>query len=211
MGETAETLLSQSVSDFLDRLADRVPTPGGGAASALAGALASAMAHMVAAYCVEKQSDPAQRKQVALLCDELARADRMLRRLVHEDVAAYEQLRRASRIARDDPQQADEKNRAVALALAVPLEMAAVASGAIAVMNQVQPFVGKHLLSDLGVAAVLADACARAAAYTVRVNAAQLPDEAQRREVLGQITSIVGRTGEIRQALESSLPAEIRP
>lgn len=210
MGETAKTLLNQSVNQLLDQLADRIPTPGGGAAASMAGALASAIARMVGAYSLDKQGDRAQQQQISLFCEELARADRMLRRLMDEDAAAYERLSRARRAVRDDPQHADQSNRALALALAVPLEIAAVASGALAVMKELQPLANNHLLSDLGAAAVLADACVQAAAYSVRVNATQLPDESQRREVLEQIARVVRHSDETRRAIEASLPQEIR-
>ncbi len=45
-----DDLTKLTVESFLDEVADRTPTPGGGAVSALAGALACAMARMVAAY-----------------------------------------------------------------------------------------------------------------------------------------------------------------
>ena len=211
MSTVSDTLLSTPVTAFLDRLADRAPAPGGGAAAALAGALASATARMVGAYSVDKQPDPAPREHVSRLCAELARADAMLRRLVDEDAAAYQRLSSANRAARDDPSRADQTRQALAIALAVPLEIAAVASNAIAIMRDLQPLANKHLLSDLGVAAVLADACVQAAAYSVRVNATQLGDTSARAEALGQIADIVGRTSLSRHAIETTLPEQIRP
>lgn len=211
MGRASDTLLNTPVTEFLDRLADRAPAPGGGAAAALAGALASATARMVGAYSVDKQPDPGRREQVSRLCAELARADAMLRRLVDEDAAAYERLSKATRAARDDPSRADRTRQALAIALAVPLEIAAVASNAIAIMRDIQPLANKHLLSDLGVAAVLADACVQAAAYSVRVNAAQLSESSRRGEALDQIAGIVGRTFLARRAIETALPEQIRP
>ncbi|UCG16058.1 MAG: cyclodeaminase/cyclohydrolase family protein [Phycisphaerales bacterium] len=210
MGGVSDTLLKTPVSEFLDRLADRAPAPGGGAAAALAGALASATARMVGAYSVDKQPDPHRREQVARLCAELARADAMLRRLVDEDAAAYERLSKATRAARDDPSREDPTRQALAIALAVPLEIAAVASNAIAIMRDIQPLANKHLLSDLGVAAMLADACVQAAAYSVRVNAAQLGDNARRDEVLAEMEGIVGRTSAAHRTIETTLPEQIR-
>jgi formiminotetrahydrofolate cyclodeaminase len=200
-----------TLAAFLDRLADRTPTPGGGGAAALAGALAAALARMVGAYSVDKQPDEHTQDAVRRSNEQLAQADAMLRRLMTEDAAAYASLSaalRARRQGRDDPA---GRARAVALALAVPLEMAAVAGNALAVMEELLPHAKPSLQSDLGVAAVLADACARAAAYSVRVNVSLLDDPGQGREVLQELTDILRRAARTAAAIESALPVTLRP
>jgi len=211
MDEGADTFLNSSVNTFLDRLATRNPTPGGGAAAALAGALASAVGRMVGAYSVGKQADPTGESHVARLCEELERADRVLRRLVGEDAAAYEQLSRATRASQEDPKRTEEMRHAMTIALTVPLEIAAVASGAATVLKELRPLANRHLLADLGVAIVLAEACVLAAACCVRVNAAQVSEEVQRRQVLHEIAGIIRHTAETRREIEASLPRELRP
>lgn len=211
MTERSHSLSALTVTAFLDRLADRTPTPGGGSAAALAGALAAALARMVGAYYAGKKPDGGHVATVQLLCDQLAQADGMLRRLIDEDAAAYEALSAAQRAKRQGRDEPSAHEQAVGVALAVPLETAAVAGNALVVMQQMLPHANPHLLSDLGVAAVLADACARAAAYSVRVNAPLLEDAAQRREILGQVADVLRRAAATTLAIESSLPAPIRP
>ncbi|MGI0068150.1 MAG: cyclodeaminase/cyclohydrolase family protein, partial [Thermoplasmata archaeon] len=46
----ASTAGAESFTGFLDRIAARTPTPGGGSAAAAAGALAAALGEMVLAY-----------------------------------------------------------------------------------------------------------------------------------------------------------------
>jgi formiminotetrahydrofolate cyclodeaminase len=210
MGGGADAFLGLSVNEFLDRMAARAPTPGGGAAAALAGALASAVGRMVAAYSAGKQADPTGESHVARLCEELERADRVLRGLVGEDAAAYEQLSRATRASQADPKRTEEMRHALTIALTVPLEIAAVASGAAGVLKELRPLANRHLLADLGVAIVLAEACVQAAAYCVRVNAAQMPEEAQRRHVLREIAGIVRHASETRRVIEALLPRDLR-
>ncbi len=210
MTERSDPLSDLTVKAFLDRLADRTPTPGGGGAAALTGAVSAAMAHMVGAYSVNKQSDE-DRPVVQSLCDQLIQADGMLRILLDEDARAYEALaaaQRAQRQGHDDPA---ATARAVAVAVAVPMEMMAVAGNALSTMQQLLPRTNPHLLSDLGVAAVLADACARAAAYSVRVNVPLLKDPAQRDEVLEELARMLQRCAVAVAAIESALPEAIRP
>jgi glutamate formiminotransferase/formiminotetrahydrofolate cyclodeaminase len=205
-------LLGETVSAFLDRLADRTPTPGGGAVAALAGALAASMARMVGAYSSGRQSSPEQPQPVTALCDELAIADRMLRRLVQEDAAAYEQVAQALRAAREPSEEANRRlHEAIAIAMAVPMEIAAIAASTLNVIQRLLPMASPYLLSDVGVAAVAADACIKAAAYSVRVNAAELTDESERTTVHTQLADIMRRASATRAAIELALPDAIRP
>jgi glutamate formiminotransferase/formiminotetrahydrofolate cyclodeaminase len=207
-----QPLLDDTVNGFLDRLADRTPTPGGGAVAALAGALAAAMARMVGAYSINKRTDPDTQTQVTTLCDELARGDRMLRRLVAEDAAAYQQLADARRATRDGVHDADTRLRdALAVAVAVPLEIVAVAVRSLSVMQSLALLASPYLLSDLGVAAVMADACAHTAAYSVRVNLVDLAAASERDTLAGQLRDMTDRARTTRQAIETALPPAIRP
>ncbi|MBN1514691.1 MAG: cyclodeaminase/cyclohydrolase family protein [Phycisphaerae bacterium] len=200
-----------NLTAFLDGLADRTPTPGGGSAAALAGALAAALARMVGAYSVGRKPDGEHSETLQSLCDQLAQADGMLRRLMDEDAAAYEALSAAQRAKRQGHDEPSAREQAVGVALAVPLETAAVAGSALTVMQQLLARANPHLLSDLGVAAVLADACVRAAAYSVRVNAPLLENAAQRREILEQVADVLRRAAATTSAIESGLPEAIRP
>lgn len=170
MNSSTPDVLHLAVSDFLDRLGERTPTPGGGSVAALSGALCCAMARMVAAYS-DRGGD-----QVAPITERLAKADRILRRLITEDIAAYERLSAANRAARADATAAGTRQEALVTAAVVPLEMAAAAVAALAAMDELKSMSSKYLISDLGVAATLGRACAEAAAYSVRVNLADMAD-----------------------------------
>lgn len=184
MSTPPEVGLNDSVNDFLDRLASRTPTPGGGSVASLAGALSCAMGRMVAAYSNHSG------EQATALGAKLDKADSLLRALVAEDMTAYETLSRVSREAREDPESAGLKEHALVTAALVPLEMAAAAVGALAVMDELRSAASKYLLSDLGVAAVMGLACARAAAYSVRVNVVSITDSEKRRELMAEINRL---------------------
>ena len=102
------------------------------------------------------------------------------------------------------------------VAISVPMEMAALVSDALSTMDEFKTNANRYLLSDLGVAAVLADAAARAAAYSVRVNARDLADEVTRAKVSADmeetLTHCVRRRESVesfvRDQLENPLPAD---
>lgn len=179
------------MADFLDRLAAKTPTPGGGGAAAITGAIGCALARMVAAYSVGKAGDAAAEAQLAHSLASLERADQMLRRLVDEDAAAYTELTAARRAARADAAQQTAYQAAVRIAATVPLETAAIASAVIETIDSIKACANPHLMSDLAAAAEIVRAAARAAACTVRANAPLIADEHDRASISEQLDTIL--------------------
>lgn len=177
---------AESLSPFLDAVAARQPTPGGGSVAAAAGALAGAMARMVAAYSPVKQAPPDTLAAVQRAQAELAEADRMLRQLIAEDAAAYQAFTDARASA-----DASAQTQAAALALAVPMEIAAVSGSVLRVLNDYKSSWNLRLVSDLGVAGVLAEAAVRAATYNVRINLQASPQSDPRGEVRAEMDKVL--------------------
>lgn len=200
-----------SVDDFLDRLADRTPTPGGGGVSGLAGALACALGRMVAAYSVGKKTDPAVTEKVQALTARLHRADQLLRALITQDATAYSDMTVLGKDAREHPERRATYQDAVLKAVAVPMEMAALASSALATMDELKEMANRYLLSDLAIAAVLADAAARTARYTVQVNLGELDDEGARQRIKSDIDRTVAHGEQHRDAIETFVRDALEP
>jgi len=175
-----DDLTKRSIDEFLDAVAQRTPTPGGGSVAGAAGALACALARMVGAYSVGKDPEKGVRDRTEALVDRLRRVDEILRGLVTQDAVAYAAMSAAEKAARENAAMKPAHQDAVLAAAAVPMETAAAASHALAAMDELKDFANRHLLSDLGVAAVLAEAAARAAWYMVTVNLPEVAHAATR-------------------------------
>lgn len=195
--------MNLNVEAFLDALAARTPTPGGGAAAALTGALGCAAARMVMAYSVGGKTPPEEAAVLSASGEQLRRCDQMLRLLVAEDAAAYEEL--AARRRSSDKRPSSPFAAAVETAVAVPMNAAAVCATALRVMDEYKGRASRFLLSDLGVAARLAEAGAAAARHCVRVNLADVADAAKRREHDGRIDEIVAHCTATRESIEQYL------
>ncbi|NOS99204.1 MAG: cyclodeaminase/cyclohydrolase family protein [Phycisphaerales bacterium] len=190
---------------FLDALAGRTPTPGGGSAAAAVGALGCAMARMVAAYSPGKGAADDERRTVADLSQRLERADRLVRALIIEDERAYASLTEAARRLKTDPTHRRAHETARGVALAVPLQVAAAACESLHLMEQLLPVANRNLVSDLGVAAVLARASVRAAAYMVYVNAYELDDPEARQKIDHEIDALAARADASLARIETNL------
>ena len=200
---TVDDLTRLSLETFLDQTAERSPTPGGGGVTGAVGALGCALARMVAGYSVNKKTDPAVAEQVTTAADRLRRADELLRALITQDAVVYDAMTAAGKAARADASRRAAYQEAVLAALAVPMEMAALGAQSLATMDEFKSLANQFLLSDLGIAAVLADATTRAARYTVHINAGELDDGALRAKVLDDVDTMVAHGERHRASVEA--------
>lgn len=168
-------------TSFIDELASAAPTPGGGGASAYAGALAAALAAMVGNLTVGKKSYADVEDEVR---SSLVRLDALRARLVayvDEDARAFEPLAACYRMPKETSEEQAAKNAALQQALMAACEVP------LAIMRTVEAVVdeidflarngSKLARSDAGVAATFARAAIEGASLNIFINAASMDDE----------------------------------
>jgi methenyltetrahydrofolate cyclohydrolase len=170
-----------SVREFTAQLASSEPTPGGGSAAALGGALGAGLVSMVCNFTVgrDKYADVEEEMQAVLARSEELR--RELEQAVEDDVAAYGGYRTASAM----PRESDDEQRARAAALdtalrestLVPLGVAERAAELLELSVRAAELGNRFLISDAAVGAELAAAALRSAALNVRLNLGGIDDE----------------------------------
>lgn len=159
----------ETIGDFLDRLADRVPAPGGGASAALHAAQAAALLGMVARYSTGEKyaADRATVERIITETDELRAA---ALQLAQDDAVAFTAVTDAYRLPRADDEQKAARSAAIATALVgagrPPAEVIVVADVAVTLAEELLPIGNRNVITDVAAAAE----AARAAATTARVN-----------------------------------------
>jgi len=175
------SLTKLTVEDFVNELASDSPTPGGGSASALAGAMAAAMVEMACNLTVgrEKFQDVEGELQTVL-----ARAKELREKMleaVDEDTKAYDAVSQAYKLAKNTDAEKAERTAAIQAALQhatdVPLQVAKAASEtaqlAVIAVKKSNP----NVASDARVARLLADAARDGAIANVEINLGSIKDE----------------------------------
>lgn len=160
----------QTVSEFLDSIAAKTPTPGGGAVAASVGALAAALAGMVVSYSLGKKNLADHQPELQAAAAHLARARALMLELVAEDERAYGAVNELMKLPEGDPRRAEELPPAAVAATHAPLAVMAAACDLLRLFERLAPITNRHLRSDLAIAAVLADATTRAGVWNVRIN-----------------------------------------
>ena len=200
MSDERIDFLSLSVAEFLDRAGARSPTPGGGSVAALVGALATTMGQMTARYTIGNPKYAAHEAAVRSWLAELGRAREAFCELLAEDVSAYQRLAAAMKSGEAT---SAERDRALATATAVPLEIVAMAAAVAGRMDQMKERCNRNLVSDLAVGAMLCDAAAHAAAANVRANLAQFSDAVAAGRLREQLDGMLVRVRGHRDAVEA--------
>ena len=169
---------SQTLDAFLSAAAAKQPTPGGGSVTALVGALAVSMGEMVLAYSVGKKDLAQHELQLREVLGEFTRARRLLLGLMTEDQLAYDAL---SRIRKEGGTRDPRFAPALLACIRGPQAIATTAVAILDLVDKIADKTNAYLASDLAVCAELAMATTRCAVYNVRVNLADVTDDAERR------------------------------
>jgi len=171
----------ESLVGFVADVASSAPVPGGGSVVALTGALAAALAQMVAGLTVGRKKYAAVEDEMKELGLRSAALVRRLKSLKDEDAAAYALVSTAYKLPKDSPEQDVARTAAIQSALTtaaeVPLETARWCAEVAELASICAVKGNTNAASDAGVAALLAEASARGAAYNVRINVAAMPDK----------------------------------
>lgn len=186
-----------SLNGFVASVAGSAPVPGGGSVSALAGQLAAALAQMVAGLTVGRKKYAAVEAEMASLAKEAVALSARLGSLVQEDADAYALVSAAYRLP-SDGEAAAAREAAIQLALVkaaeVPLETARACSDVARLAAVCAARGNTNAVSDAGVAALLAEAACRGAAYNVGINVAALPDRSVGAPLVGEAAALVEAT-----------------
>lgn len=175
-------LADQPIRQFLDALASDAPTPGGGGAAALCGALGAALVAMTANLTIG-------RKQYAPVEDEMrtlvARSDQLraqLTSLIDEDAAAFDRVSAAYKLPRATDGEKQARSDAIQAALKAasdpPLRLVEAARAVLELSVPAAERGNANLVSDAGVAAHLAFAAMQGARLNVEINLRSIRDDA---------------------------------
>jgi methenyltetrahydrofolate cyclohydrolase len=170
-----------TVSDFSAQLASAQPTPGGGSAAALGGALGAGLVSMVCNFTVgrEKYADVEEEMQGVLRRSEELR--RELEQAVEDDVAAYGGYGTASKMPRETDEEKRARDAALDAALRdstlVPLGVAERCAELLELALRAAELGNRFLISDAAVGAELAAAAKASAELNVRLNLGGIDDE----------------------------------
>ncbi len=217
-GEAA-SLVARTVSDFADELSSDSPAPGGGSVAALAGALSAGLSAMIGNLTHGLKGHEEAWEAMSKLAAAAQERKGWFLAAVDRDTEAFNRVIAALRTkARTDDEKAAKAGSIHAAnlgATTVPLEVLEGCGKLIELAEEAATSGNPNSLSDAGVAAWCARACAEGAYYNVLINLPGITaDEPASAEILARASAVITRVradaDKLAAAVESRLPTQAR-
>lgn len=170
--------MEKNVDKFLAELASSAPTPGGGGAAALCGALGIALGNMVGSLTLGKKKYADVQEDIAELNAKAEALRAGFVALVDADAEAFAPLSRAYSIPKDDPARDEIMEPALLKAAEAPLEIMRKCAEALELIFGYAAKGSALAISDAGCAAALCGAAMEAAALNVKINTKSMKNRA---------------------------------
>lgn len=173
--------LEKPLQTYLDDLASSQATPGGGAASALTGAMAAGLACMVARLTLGNAKYIDMHPEIETLLHHAEKQRTRFQELMQEDIEAYGRLSACFKMPRDNTEERDVRTKAIQHhlkeAAEVPCEMIACAIEVVECCRRIAKVGNVQVLSDIATASMLASGAGNGASWMVRANMKAMKDQ----------------------------------
>ncbi|MEM9773012.1 MAG: cyclodeaminase/cyclohydrolase family protein [Chloroflexota bacterium] len=197
----------QSLDHFIDSLAESTPTPGGGGAAGVAGALAASLNHMVAGLTANRRKYAQHQDELNSILErsKTLRAD--LIQAIEDDAHVYK------RVVTVLSYRTDKNDQSVTQAIEDALIGAAqVPLGVIQLCNEIAEIgerlikIGlEHAAADAAGAIFLAQAAAKISLLNIKANMREVTDNKLKTSWINKGTRLVNKINEVAEQAEAKL------
>ena len=188
-------LIDKKISNFLDELASNSPTPGGGSVAALAGALGAALISMVGNLTVGKKKYEDVEEDIKKILSSSEKLRYELSQLIEEDVKAFNNFMATYKMPKETEDEkkirAEKVQESLIEAAKVPLKVAYKCLDILSLSKEVAEKGNINVVSDAGVAVLMAEAALESAILNVTINLRMIKDEKVRTELSSSIKEIL--------------------
>src|SRR5215831_6134965 len=203
----------EKIGDFLDRLAGRVPVPGGGAAAALHAAQGAALLGMVARYTTGSQYEQ-HGATIGRIIAEVDELRAIALRLADADADAFTAVSQAYQLPSSSEEERAARSAAIARALVQaawpPAQVISVAGMVVDLAEALAAIGNRYVISDVAAAAEAARAAAATARVNIEINLASITDEQAGLEMIaeeGKADAIITRAEQVTAAVRDQIRA----
>ena len=202
-----------SIATFLDDLASERPTPGGGGAAAVTGAIGAALVSMVANLTIGKKNYEDVWED---LKDVNAKAEALRAELtaaIEEDVVAFGSVMGAYGLPRATGEEKAKRTAAIQSALKdatlTPLRAVKACFDVILLSAAVAEKGNLNVISDAGVAVLSANAGLRSAALNVFINAKAIKDRDFAEKQIAEVNTLLAQAAEMTETVYRTVREKI--
>ena len=188
-------LIDKKVSNFLNELASNSPTPGGGSVAALAGALGAALISMVGNLTVGKKKYEDVEEDIKKIISSSEKLRYELSQLIEEDIKVFNNFMATYKMPKETEDEkkvrAEKIQESLIEAAKVPLKVAYKCLNILSLSEEVAEKGNINVVSDAGVAALMAEAALESAILNVKINLKMIKDEKIKEEFSSSIKELL--------------------
>ena len=178
----ADKMTQKSCEEFVSVLASNAPVPGGGGASALVGAIGTALGNMVGSLTVGKKKYADVQDEILELKAKADKLQEQLLAMVEKDAEVFEPLSKAYGLPSTTEEEKAEKAKVMEVVLKeaseAPFGIMELCMESINVVERFSQIGSKIAISDAGCAAACCKAALNAASLNVFINTRLMKDRA---------------------------------
>lgn len=207
-------MLEKKTTEFLEELSSSAPVPGGGGASAVAGAYAAALGLMVGNLTTGKKKYADVEEEICESMKKLEQLRDKLTRLVDEDAKAFEPLSKAYGMPKETEEQKKLKEQVMETALReacrVPLEIMEVSIEVMELLQVLEEKGSRLAVSDAGVGILFAKTSLEGASLNVFINTRLMKDRQYAEELNQRADAWIARGRTLEQQVYHGVLEKIR-
>ena len=201
-------------TEFVEVLASKAPVPGGGGASALVGAIGTALCTMVGSLTVGKKKYAAVEAEISGLMEKATELQNALLELIEKDAEVFEPLSRAYGLPKETEEERAEKARVMEGCLrdacSVPMD---IMRRCCEVIDLIGVFAEKGsvlAVSDAGVAAACCKGALKGASLNVYINTKSMKNREYAEELNKECDGMLAKYGPMADEIFDSVLAKLR-
>ena len=204
-------MIQQSFEQIVASLAAKTPTPGGGAAAAMAGCMGAALFLMVVRYSRGKKANVAREGDLLAAEGKLDAQLRDLMPMAERDCKSFDAVSAAYSMPKESDAQKALRDaaiqRAMQGAMVVPEQTLSMVRDVFVSMQAVVGCVGKTIASDLAAGGALLLAAAEGAFLNVKINAQSLTDKALAAATMQRANAVLAAVRDHQQQTAATVDA----
>ena len=194
-------MTDETINEFLDSLAARTSTPGGGAVAATTGAQAAALIAMVSRFTT-------QTDEMEQITEKAEKARSIFLQLMERDITAFENLMMAYKTKKETMGRTEIIQEALVETAAAPRAIMVLADSLIDDTSLLSRNGNQNLITDTAMVAVLLKATIESAEYNILINLKSIKSQEYIKEATADIQSCrqnIAHLEEIAEKIRSSL------
>lgn len=201
--------MEKNIDKLLEALASSAPTPGGGGAAALCGALGIALGNMVGSLTLGKKKYADVQEDIAELNAKAEALRAGFVALVDADAEAFAPLSRAYSIPKDDPARDEIMEPALLKAAEAPLEIMRKCAEALELISGYAAKGSALAISDAGCAAALCGAAMESAALNVKINTKSMKNRAVADDINAEMNELLQKYFALSQEIYNDVSGRL--